>query len=112
MVPLVQGMSQLKWVWFSSKPRPLADFQLYDEASRGPWGGVKILFKLKGYFSSHAQSLLQYTNALPQVPRQPRRADYTKRHLDVHSDAAGATIPDKLSRVPEPNSPSPTMFQL
>ena len=48
MVPLVQGMSQLKWVWFSSKPRPLSDFQLYDEASRGPWGGVKILFKLKG----------------------------------------------------------------
>ncbi|KAK8054402.1 hypothetical protein PG996_013703 [Apiospora saccharicola] len=54
MVPLVQGMSQLKWVWFSSKPRPLADFQLYDEASRGPWGGVKILFKLKGFLGSLA----------------------------------------------------------
>ncbi|KAK8085882.1 hypothetical protein PG997_007153 [Apiospora hydei] len=54
MVPLVQGMSQLKWVWFSSKPRPLSDFQLYDEASRGPWGGVKILFKFKGFLGSLA----------------------------------------------------------
>ncbi|KAK8043992.1 hypothetical protein PG993_004016 [Apiospora rasikravindrae] len=54
MVPLVQGMSQLKWVWFSSKPRPLSDFQLYDEASRGAWGGVKILFKLKGFLGSLA----------------------------------------------------------
>ncbi|KAK8880212.1 hypothetical protein PGQ11_001506 [Apiospora arundinis] len=54
MVPLVQGMSQLKWVWFSSKPRPLSDFQLYDEASRGPWGGLKILFKLKGFLGSLA----------------------------------------------------------
>ncbi|KAK6823461.1 hypothetical protein PG987_013718 [Apiospora arundinis] len=54
MVPLVQGMSQLKWVWFSSKPRSLSDFQLYDEASRGPWGGLKILFKLKGYLGSLA----------------------------------------------------------
>ncbi|KAK7943978.1 uncharacterized protein PG986_013091 [Apiospora aurea] len=54
MVPLVQGMSQLKWVWFSSKPRPLSDFQLYDEASRGPWGGVKIVCKFKGFLGSLA----------------------------------------------------------
>ena len=49
MYPIIEGLAQLKWVWFSSsRPKPLVDFQLFDDASRGPLGCAKLLFRLKG----------------------------------------------------------------
>jgi hypothetical protein len=50
MVPIVEGLGQLKWIWFSSrKHRPLVDFQLFDDAAQGGVGGLKLLFGFKGY---------------------------------------------------------------
>ncbi|KAG4437144.1 hypothetical protein IFR05_007378 [Cadophora sp. M221] len=49
MVPVASAMSQLKWLWFAAPAAParaLRDFQNIDEASRGSWGCVKILFSL------------------------------------------------------------------
>ncbi|KAK7708993.1 hypothetical protein SLS64_006474 [Diaporthe eres] len=39
--------SQLKWRHFTLLPRPLQHLQLYEDASRGPWGSIKLLFKLR-----------------------------------------------------------------
>ena len=51
MVPIVEGLGQLKWIWFSShKHRPLVDFQLFDDAAQGGVGGLKLLFGFKGYY--------------------------------------------------------------
>lgn len=52
LVPILEGLGQLKWLWFTSRPRSLLDFQLYDEATRGGWGIVKLPFKLKGFLRS------------------------------------------------------------
>lgn len=41
-----QGISQLKWIWFK-KPRSLTDLTVFENASRGPWGSICLLFKLK-----------------------------------------------------------------
>lgn len=50
LVPIVEGLGQLKWIWFlSPKPRPLADFQLFDEASHGGIAGLRLLFSFRGY---------------------------------------------------------------
>jgi Protein of unknown function (DUF3176) len=46
--PVVQGLSQMKWTWFMAKDRPLEDFERYDNASRGSWGSVLLLFSTKG----------------------------------------------------------------
>ncbi|KAK3693594.1 hypothetical protein B0T22DRAFT_44390 [Podospora appendiculata] len=35
VVPLVKGLDQLKWNWFTRGKRPLSDFQTFDDASRG-----------------------------------------------------------------------------
>lgn len=52
MLPIIEGLGQLKWMWFmSSKPRPLADFQVFDEASRGAFGSLKLLLRFKGFVS-------------------------------------------------------------
>lgn len=43
---VTEGIGQLKWLWYR-KPRSLADFQVFDRASRGPWGSVTLLWMLK-----------------------------------------------------------------
>lgn len=48
-VPVAEGLSQCKWNWFKKRPRPIEDFSLFDEASRGPWGSVCLLFRTKGW---------------------------------------------------------------
>ncbi|KAK1757953.1 hypothetical protein QBC47DRAFT_294486, partial [Echria macrotheca] len=49
LVPIVEGLGQLKWMWFSTRRhRPLIDMQVFDEATRGGWGGVKLLFRFRG----------------------------------------------------------------
>lgn len=47
LLPVVQALSQLKWNWYR-KPRSLQDFRIFDEASRGLWGSLKLLFTTKG----------------------------------------------------------------
>ena len=49
MIAVSEGLSQLKWIWFMHIKRPLADFQEYDDASRGGIvSGFKLLWSLKG----------------------------------------------------------------
>lgn len=48
MVPVVEGLSQLKWVWFRhAESKPLDDFEAFDMASRGPWGSFLLMLKLR-----------------------------------------------------------------
>ncbi|TLD27313.1 hypothetical protein PspLS_04552 [Pyricularia sp. CBS 133598] len=48
--PLVQGLGQLKWNWFTRGDRSLADFQAFEDARTGPVGAVKLLIATKGRF--------------------------------------------------------------
>ena len=47
IVPITAGLSQLKWLWFREK-RSLADFQIIEDASRGPAGSISLLLRWKG----------------------------------------------------------------
>lgn len=42
-----QGLGQLKWQWFE-RERPLNHLTTFDEASRGAWGSLTLLWMLKG----------------------------------------------------------------
>ncbi len=44
---VAEALSQWKWNWFEAD-RPLTDFQTFDAASRGPWGSLKLLARLRG----------------------------------------------------------------
>ncbi|KAF9880320.1 hypothetical protein CkaCkLH20_02274 [Colletotrichum karsti] len=48
ILPVMESLSQYKWNWYKKSPRPLADFRVFDEASRGPWGSLKLLVTTKG----------------------------------------------------------------
>lgn len=47
MKPVVECISQLKWLWFVRKEK-LLGFQVLDDASRGPTGSLILLGKLRG----------------------------------------------------------------
>ncbi|KAK4171881.1 hypothetical protein QBC36DRAFT_304935 [Triangularia setosa] len=46
MVPVSIAISQAQWTWFLDE-RPLYDFHILDQASRGPWGSFVLLFRLR-----------------------------------------------------------------
>jgi len=48
VVPLMEGMAQLRWNWFARGERPLSDFSVIDDATRGPVGSARLLAKRKG----------------------------------------------------------------
>ena len=47
-IPLQSGLSQLKWVRFKAGRAPLTDMEIFDEASRGTWGAIKLIIKGRG----------------------------------------------------------------
>ncbi|KAL0938721.1 uncharacterized protein CTRU02_205331 [Colletotrichum truncatum] len=46
MVPITACLSQLKWRHVQLRPRPLNHLQVFDDASRGPWGSAVMAWKL------------------------------------------------------------------
>ncbi|KFY46556.1 hypothetical protein V494_00432 [Pseudogymnoascus sp. VKM F-4513 (FW-928)] len=61
MLPVTSSLSQLKWLWFNEKPHPLADFEFFDSASRGAWGSLLLLGRVR---SMHWASLGAITSIL------------------------------------------------
>lgn len=49
LLPVSEALGQLKWSWFhSAKSKKMWDFELFDNASRGPWGSLLLLVRTKG----------------------------------------------------------------
>jgi heme/copper-type cytochrome/quinol oxidase subunit 2 len=49
VVPVAESLAQWKWMWFSKDLRPLADFELLDDASRGSRGSMMLLWETKSW---------------------------------------------------------------
>ena len=49
---VAECVSQLKWMWYLKHDRPLADLDIFDGASRGPWGGLKLLWRVNIRYAS------------------------------------------------------------
>ncbi|KAI5786594.1 hypothetical protein FPQ18DRAFT_404546 [Pyronema domesticum] len=45
LFPLDEALGQLMWLAYADGKWPLADTELYNHASRGPWGAVQLLSK-------------------------------------------------------------------
>lgn len=45
LLALSEVLSQSKWLHFQKGPQTLSDLQLFDAASRGPWGSATFLFQ-------------------------------------------------------------------
>lgn len=47
LIPVSDGLSQMKWIWFTERDRDLADMDYFEEASRGPYGSLFLLLRLR-----------------------------------------------------------------
>lgn len=47
LVVVADCIGQLKWVYFQQQQHPLSHFQTFDDASRGPWGALLLLFSIR-----------------------------------------------------------------
>ncbi|KAM5346312.1 hypothetical protein ACJ41O_009317 [Fusarium nematophilum] len=47
MVPVASCLSQLKWRHFTHNGDKMSALQVFDDASRGPWGSAMLLFNLR-----------------------------------------------------------------
>lgn len=47
ILPTSEALGQLKWNWFHES-KAMWDFEIFDKASRGPWGALMLLFRTKG----------------------------------------------------------------
>lgn len=50
LIPVAASVSQLKWIWFQRGRRPLAHFQKFESAARGPLGSLILLWTLRGRY--------------------------------------------------------------
>ncbi|KAM7212003.1 Protein of unknown function (DUF3176) domain containing protein [Rhypophila decipiens] len=46
LLVVADGLGQMKWSWFR-RARPLSHLEIFDEASRGPWGSLQLLWSIK-----------------------------------------------------------------
>jgi len=58
LMPVCACLSQLKWLWYTRQAKSLEDFQIFDVASRGPWGAVQLLFRLDFWHMASLGSLV------------------------------------------------------
>ncbi|KAF1979338.1 hypothetical protein BU23DRAFT_385426, partial [Bimuria novae-zelandiae CBS 107.79] len=49
LLPVSEALGQLKWSWFQGdNSKKMWDFEIFDNASRGPWGSLFLLVRTKG----------------------------------------------------------------
>lgn len=48
IVPTTEALGQLKWNWFHDSSKAMWDFEIFDKATRGPWGAAMLLYRTKG----------------------------------------------------------------
>jgi hypothetical protein len=58
--PVIQSVSQYKWIWFQKK-RPLKDYAAWDEASRGPLGSLALVFTTRIEYVDRGIKIMKYT---------------------------------------------------
>jgi hypothetical protein len=47
LAAVADGIGQLKWIRFEQQSHLLEELEVYDEASRGPWGALKLMIRTK-----------------------------------------------------------------
>ena len=44
---VTECICQQRWAWFSGPPKPLTDLESFDQGSRGGWGSLLLIWRLR-----------------------------------------------------------------
>ncbi|KAI0189240.1 hypothetical protein F4808DRAFT_45634 [Astrocystis sublimbata] len=98
-VSIQNSMSQLKWIRFTTSPAPLSDMEAFDDASRGTWGAMKLLFTVRGGWLGAFGATLSII-ALLLGPFAQQIATYQTREIESHDGASVARALNYLGALP------------
>ncbi|KAK8023469.1 hypothetical protein PG991_006708 [Apiospora marii] len=79
------GIAQLQWSWLGSAPqRPLHDVVRYDDAGRGPWGAMRLLWahRLRQPLTALGALIMVLNIGVDPFPQQILRTVDCSVHLD------------------------------
>ena len=106
LVPIMEGLSQLKWNWFARGRRPLSDFVAFEEAIRGPVGWFRLLLQARGRFvllilsdpsiDIAPEDSVRLTTLVVKDPRCMRSRSADNRIALQPADAANYRVPDAV----------------
>lgn len=83
MVPVAACVSQMKWDHFYHRANPLDHLQLYDDASRGPYGSFMLLFTGRAKVLSAWAFAIITLIALGIDPSTQQTIETRTRHADM-----------------------------
>jgi hypothetical protein len=60
LLPVAEVVVHLKWLYFQARVQRLSDLQIFDDASRGPMGSLRLLWSINRHVSIiHAGTFLE-----------------------------------------------------
>ncbi|OAL21747.1 hypothetical protein AYO22_07689 [Fonsecaea multimorphosa] len=114
LIPVAASISQLKWIWFQKGRRPLAHFQKFESASRGPLGSLILLWTLRAVIVIAALGTGFSFQALVVYPLQPVQVDVARiqrTNLDWGSNSLSEYSAHLLLNLPALTPTSPYSAQ-
>lgn len=93
------SIGQLKWNWYYARKEQLQHIQLFDDASRGPWGSMMMLFSHKGWSLASLGALitllaLAFDPFMQQILRYPIRQAPSPSKVATVKQARSFLIPE------------------
>jgi hypothetical protein len=86
LVPVASCLSQLKWIHIVTASRSLNEIQIFDDASRGPWGSLELIWRLHIKTKLATWGAVITILALAMDPFAQQLLSYPSR--PIYSDAA------------------------
>ena len=96
-----QALGQLKWQHFESHPRRLIDFEIFDSASRGPWGALELLYRI------HWRALAGSTGAIGTVLGRPAQPQQTQAETRAAAQALATKRPEPAEAAADADDEAP-----
>lgn len=109
-LPLAEGLSQLKWTYFRQRSHPVVHMQLFDEASRGPWGALKLVWRLNVRAFVAAFGAMTVAPTLAMDPFSQQLLSYpTRQVIDNGTSAVSIAATHELPNMTSTGSKSPML---
>jgi hypothetical protein len=83
-----QALGQLKWQHFESHPRRLIDFEIFDSASRGPWGALELLYRIHWRALAGSTGAIVTVLAVAMDPFAQQVIQFNSRLVTAHNETS------------------------
>jgi hypothetical protein len=83
-----QALGQLKWQHFESRPRRLIEFEIFENASRGPWGALDLLYHMNWQALAGSTGAIITVLAVAMDPFAQQVIQFDSRPVTAHNETS------------------------